>query len=286
MATSEHGDRFAALTPTLYGDIGKVKLLSAAEEVLLAKRIERGDFIAKTHMVEANLRLVAKIAGGYAGLGVSAEDVFQEGVIGLIRAVEKFDYRRGYKFSTYATWWIRQAIQRAVQDYGRLIHLPADISRMAARIRRAQEALSARLERDATNEEIAAELEVGLEKVTDVIAHVRETLSIDRPLPGSDGESLLADTLVDERTPSPAEQGQANAIAAAVQGALESLDGLQRRVIELRFGVGDTGEVCSVWETARRVQRSASTVRAFERQALRTLEHQQPVARYRPVVAA
>jgi RNA polymerase primary sigma factor len=286
MAATPNGDTFAGITPTLDRDLGRVKLLTPTEEVELAKRVERGDFAAKTHMVEANLRLVAKIAGGYLGQGLAYEDLFQEGVTGLIRAIEKFDHRKGFKLSTYATLWIRQAIQRAVQDRGRLIHQPADISRTAARIRRARQALTGRLRREPSKQEIADYLELPVEKVADVIAVVRETVSMDRPIAGTDDGLLLADTLADEATPWPGEQGAANELTRSVESALAHLDGLSRCVIELRFGVGESGEVCSVTETAARVKRSRSEVRALERDALAALERQRQIAAYRPAPLA
>lgn len=283
MAASNRGADHAAVTPTLYGDLGQVKLLTREQERALAIRVERGDFAAKTHMVEANLRLVAKIAGGFLGQGLAYEDLFQEGVLGLIRSVEKFDYRKGYKLSTYATLWIRQAIQRAIQDRGRLIHLPADVSRQAVRIRRARQALSGKLGREPHDSEIALYLEFPVEDVKRIIAYVRDTQSIDAPIASSDGDELvLADTLSDQATPSPAVQSQANAIARSVHRALQELDEPQRQVIELRFGLGEFGETCSVTDTALRLRRSREEVRTLERQALAALRHTDALAAWEP----
>ena len=253
----------------LYRQIGRAKLLTAADERRLAQRIERGDFNAKTQMIEANLRLVVSIARGYRGQGLPIEDLIQEGVVGLIRASEKFDYRRGLKFSTYATLWIRQAIQRALQDRARLIHLPAHVSRTAARIRRATRELTTALAREPSSQEIAVALKLSAEEVERVLGLLAEPISLDQPVAWSD-EAVLEETLVDPASPAPVREGQLNAACASVRGALEALDSVSRSVIELRFGLGDCAE-STVTQTAQRVGRSRADVRMIERRALKRL---------------
>jgi RNA polymerase primary sigma factor len=260
----------------LYGRIAKVKLLTVEQESDLARRIERGDLAAKTHMIEANLRLVATIANSFAGLGLPGPDLFQEGVIGLIRASEKFDYRRGHKFSTYASLWIRQAIQRALQDRARLIHLPADVSRRAARIRRARRALTGELGRDPANAEIADYLDLTVEDVEKVNGHLQDALSLDQPIAGSE-DIMLGETLIGATTPSPGAQGESHARQNSVQRALHKLDERSRRVIELRFGVGEHGETCTVTEAAQRLRISRPTLREIEHRALERLRRERSI---------
>lgn len=254
----------------LHPQVGNVKLLTLEQERSLARRIERGDFAAKTHMIEANLRLVAKIAKGYIGLGLPAADVFQEGVIGLIRATEKFDYRRGYRFSTYASLWIREAMHRGLQTKGRLVYLPADVWRTASRIRRCRSALTAQLGREPHSREIARELGMTDEQVKAVTQAFRDAGSLNAPAPGA-AETELGETLLDTNSPAPDRQGQTEALKEAVSRGLGTLDRTSREVIELRFGVGDCSAACTVTEAARRLRIPRGQLRQLERSAITRL---------------
>src|SRR5215211_8939415 len=182
--------------------IGRVDLLTAGEEIALAKRIERGDMAAKRHMVEANLRLVVSIAKGYLGRGLSFLDLIQEGSLGLIRAVEKFDYRRGYKFSTYATWWIRQAVTRAIADKARTIRIPVHMVEKLNRVTHVERQLVQRLGREPEPAEIAAELKLSVREVRDILRVAQMPISLEKPV-GDEEESQLGDFVADERTEEP-----------------------------------------------------------------------------------
>jgi len=281
MPTTYAGEDLAGASP--YGQIGRVKLLRKSQEQRLARRMERGDFAAKTHLIEANLRLVAKMTRGYLDQGLPAQDLFQEGVIGLIRAAEKFDYRRNLKFSTYATLWIGQSIQRAVQDRGRLIHLPAHVSRRAARIRRARRELTGQLAREPDSAEIAQELGLTSEEVDHVLKLLQQPVSIEQPIAGCD-DLLLADVLHDRSEAPTDTQGQESVQRAIVGEAVDGLECLQRRVIELRFGLDECCE-CSVTETAQRLRCSRADVTRIERQALEHLRTHGPLGACTPAPA-
>nr|MDP8944049.1 sigma-70 family RNA polymerase sigma factor [Actinomycetota bacterium] len=236
-------------------------LLTAPEEVELAQRIERGDMEAKDRLINSNLRLVISVARKYQGQGLPLGDLVQEGMLGLIRAAEKFDWRKGFKFSTYGTLWIRQAIQRGLENSGRTIRLPVHIGQRARKIARTERALTVKLGREPTEEEIADAVEVPLEEVVELRATDRPLASLDQPV-GEDGETALGDLMADDR-PEPAEEVVANASARAVREAIDRLPERQREVVRLRFGVGGEGPV-PLRETGRRLGLSAERVRQLE----------------------
>jgi len=214
-------------------------LLTAAQEVELAKRIERGDMAAKERMINANLRLVVSQARRYQGHGLPMEDLVQEGMLGLIRAVEKFDWRRGFKFSTYGTLWIRQAMQRGLQNHGRTIRLPVHVAQRQVKVRKLDSELSTKLGREPTDEELASVAELSLEEVAELRELGRGLTSLDQPV-GEDGETALGDLLASER-PEPAEEVADAERIQQVEQIVEQLPEGERNVIRLRFGLG--GEV-------------------------------------------
>ena len=250
--------------------IGKVALLTAEEEVALAKRIERGDMAAKQHMVEANLRLVVSIAKGYLGRGLTFLDLIQEGSLGLIRAVEKFDYRRGYKFSTYATWWIRQAVTRAIADKGRTIRIPVHMVERLNKVVHVERQLVQSLGREPTPEEIAAELETTVEEVKDILRMAQQPVSLEKPV-GDEEESELGDFVEDDAAPSPFEVASDALRRDNVRRALAALPPREREVIELRFGL--TGQPPrTLEEVGRAMNVTRERIRQIENHTLKKLE--------------
>ncbi|MHB8793742.1 MAG: RNA polymerase sigma factor RpoD [Thermoleophilia bacterium] len=217
-------------------DIGRIPLLSAAEEVSLAKRMERGDMEAKSRLVEANLRLVVSIAKRYLGRGLSFLDLIQEGNLGLIRAVEKFDYRRGYKFSTYATWWIRQAVTRAIADQARTIRIPVHMVEKLNHLVRAKRQLVQDLGREPTPEEIAKVMDTSEEKVQHLIKISQSPVSLEKPV-GDEEEAELGDFLEDEGTPKPLESAMSEIKKDDLNKVLDSLPHRERKILELRYGL-------------------------------------------------
>jgi RNA polymerase primary sigma factor len=250
--------------------IGRVQLLTAEREVALAKRIERGDLVAKQEMVEANLRLVVSIAKGYLGRGLSFLDLIQEGSLGLIRAVEKFDYRRGYKFSTYATWWIRQAVTRAIADKGRTIRIPVHMVEKLNKVVHVERQLVQALGREALPEEIAAELECSVREVRDIQRMALQPVSLEKPI-GEEEESELGDFVEDEAATSPFDQASENLRRDNVRKALDALPQREREVIEMRFGL--TGaRPFTLEEVGRAFNVTRERIRQIENHTLKKLE--------------
>jgi len=251
-------------------EIGRVPLLTADQEVHLAKRIERGDMVAKAQMIEANLRLVVSIAKGYLGRGLSFLDLIQEGSLGLIRAVEKFDYRKGFKFSTYATWWIRQAIARALADKARTIRIPVHVVEKLNKIGRAERKLVTELGREPTPDEIAAVTGIDPDEVDSIKRSAQAPVSLEKPV-GDEEESEFGQFIADERAESPYERAAEILTKEALREALENLSYRERRVLELRYGLG--GEhPRTLDEVGRTFNVTRERIRQIENQSLKKLQ--------------
>jgi RNA polymerase primary sigma factor len=250
--------------------IGKVPLLTAEQEVSLAKRIERGDMQAKQQMVEANLRLVVSIAKGYLGRGLSFLDLIQEGSLGLIRAVEKFDYRKGYKFSTYATWWIRQAVTRAIADKARTIRIPVHMVEKLNRVVHIERQLVQRLGREPRPEEIAFELSMSADEVREILRMAQLPVSLEKPI-GEEEESELGDFVQDEQAPSPFDSATVSLRREDIERALDSLPERERKVIELRFGLKGE-QPYTLEEVGRAFGVTRERIRQIENNTLKKLE--------------
>ena len=247
-------------------EIGRGTLLTKEEEVILAKQIEAGSEAARMRMTEANLRLVVSIAKKYQGRGMPLLDLIQEGNVGLMRAVAKFDYRRGFKFSTYATWWIRQAVLRAIGDQARTIRLPIHIGDQTNKLVRVSDRLRDSLGRQPSDEEIAEELGITALEVEGLRRTARDTVSLETPI-GEDGDTELGHLIEDEQAESPAAAALEADLRDHVDDVLRTLDARQRRVLQLRFGLTD-GHQRALDEVARRLGTSRETVRQLERPAL------------------
>ena len=252
-------------------EIGKIPLLTAEEEVMIAKRMEAGDALAKKELAEANLRLVVSIAKRYVGRGMQFLDLIQEGNIGLMRAVDKFDYTKGFKFSTYATWWIRQAITRAIADQARTIRIPVHMVETINKLVRIQRQLIQDLGREPTNEEIAEEMGIDVEKVRDVRKIAQEPVSLETPI-GEEEDSHLGDFIEDDTAIAPDDAANFTMLREQLDTVLGTLNDRERKVLELRFGLTD-GTPRTLEEVGKEFNVTRERIRQIEAKALRKLKH-------------
>ena len=252
-------------------EIGRVPLLSAQEEVELAKQMEAGDMEAQKRLAEANLRLVVSIAKRYVGRGMLFLDLIQEGNLGLIKAVEKFDYNKGYKFSTYATWWIRQAITRAIADQARTIRIPVHMVETINKLIRVSRNLLQKLNRDPTAEEIAEEMEISVERVREIMKIAQEPVSLETPI-GEEEDSHLGDFIEDQEAPAPADAASFLLLKEQLEEVLSTLTPREMRVLRLRFGLDD-GRARTLEEVGQSFGVTRERIRQIEAKALRKLRH-------------
>lgn len=252
-------------------EIGKVPLLSGHEEIELAKRMEKGDIAARKRLSEANLRLVVSIAKRYVGRGMLFLDLIQEGNLGLIKAVEKFDYRKGYKFSTYATWWIRQAITRAIADQARTIRIPVHMVETINKLIRVQRQLLQELGREPSPEEIAAQLNIPVERVREIQKISQEPVSLETPI-GEEEDSHLGDFIQDDNVPVPADAAAFTLLKEQLVDVLSTLTDREQKVLRLRFGLDD-GRARTLEEVGKEFNVTRERIRQIEAKALRKLRH-------------
>ena len=252
-------------------EIGKVPLLSAEEEIELAKKMEKGDEAAKKKLAEANLRLVVSIAKRYVGRGMLFLDLIQEGNLGLIKAVEKFDYRKGYKFSTYATWWIRQAITRAIADQARTIRIPVHMVETINKLIRVSRQLLQELGREPLPEEIAEEMGIPVDRVREILKISQEPVSLETPI-GEEEDSHLGDFIQDDNVPVPADAAAYTCLREELMNVLEGLTEREQKVLKLRFGLED-GRARTLEEVGKEFQVTRERIRQIEAKALRKLRH-------------
>jgi len=252
-------------------EIGRVPLLSADEEIALAKRMESGDEAAQKELAEANLRLVVSIAKRYVGRGMLFLDLIQEGNLGLIKAVEKFDYNKGYKFSTYATWWIRQAITRAIADQARTIRIPVHMVETINKLIRVSRQLLQQLGREPSPEEIAAAMEISVERVREIMKIAQEPVSLETPI-GEEEDSHLGDFIEDQDAPAPAEAASFMLLKEQLEEVLDTLTEREERVLRLRFGLDD-GRARTLEEVGQNFGVTRERIRQIEAKALRKLRH-------------
>ncbi|MCD7735980.1 MAG: RNA polymerase sigma factor RpoD [Lachnospiraceae bacterium] len=252
-------------------EIGRIDLLNAEDELLLAKRMSEGDETAKAKLAEANLRLVVSIAKRYSGRGMQLLDLVQEGNLGLMKAVDKFDYRKGYKFSTYATWWIRQAITRAIADQARTIRIPVHMVETMNRVIRTSRQLTQELGREPSAEEIAAELQMDSERVSEILKISQEPVSLETPV-GEEEDTHLGDFISDDRALVPAEAATFTVLQEQLVEVLSTLTEREQRVLRLRFGLDD-GRARTLEEVGREFCVTRERIRQIEAKALRKLRH-------------
>jgi RNA polymerase primary sigma factor len=252
-------------------EIGKVALLTADEEIDLAKRMEAGDEAAKQRLCEANLRLVVSIAKRYVGRGMLFLDLIQEGNLGLIKAVDKFDWRKGYKFSTYATWWIRQAITRSIADQARTIRIPVHMVETINKLIRISRQLLQEYGREPTPEEIASEMDITEEKVREILKIAQEPVSLETPI-GEEEDSHLGDFIPDDDVPAPAEAAAFSMLKEQLVEVLDTLTEREQKVLRLRFGLDD-GRARTLEEVGKRFDVTRERIRQIEAKALRKLRH-------------
>ncbi len=252
-------------------DIGQVPLLSADEEIELARRMQEGDESAKKRLSEANLRLVVSIAKRYVGRGMLFLDLIQEGNLGLMKAVEKFDYQKGFKFSTYATWWIRQSITRAIADQARTIRIPVHMVETIHRLTRASRLLLQQLGREPTPEELAAEMGIPVERVREIQRIAQDPVSLETPV-GEEDDSHLGDFIEDEHADAPSDHAAAAVLKEQILGVLDTLTPREEKVLRLRYGIDD-GKIRTLEEVGKEFNVTRERIRQIEAKALRKLRH-------------